>query len=242
MKNTDLPIELKWVGFDLDDTLHYYRKASGAALEAVYQYLEDEFGTDIDQLRAAYSGILQGAQSGCFADGRTSREYRAERFATLLTCFSIIPERNLEVVLDLYDASLAKHLELKEGVIDVLQAAKAAGLQVMVVSEGPHDAQELTLQRLGLWSFVDLLITSAQEQTSKAEGLLAVAVQKAGCAVGEILYIGDNPESDILPAQKLNVQCVYVGEAAVAPAGVAQMRSLLELKPLLTQLRRRVSA
>lgn len=241
MSNISLPTNLKWIGFDLDDTLHYYRKASGAALEAVYQYLEDEFGTDIDQLRAAYSGILKGAQSGCFVDGKTSREYRAERFAVLLTRFSIIPERNLEVVLDLYDASLAKHLELKEGVSEVLQAVKAAGLQVMVVSEGPHDAQELTLQRLGLWSFVDLLVTSAQEQRSKTEGLLAAAIQKAGCAAREILYIGDSPESDIVPAQKLGVQCLYVGDAAVAPAGVTQMTSLLELKPVLVQ-RRSVSA
>lgn len=242
MSNTDLPIGLKWVGFDLDDTLHYYRKASGAALEAVYRYLEDEFGTGIDKLRAAYTGILKGAQSGCFADGKTSREYRAERFTMLLTRFSIIPERNLEAVLDLYDAALVENLELKEGASEVLHAAKAAGLQVMVVSEGPHDAQEITLQRLGIRSLVDLLVTSAQERTSKAEGLLAVAVHKAACAVGEILYIGDNPESDIVPARKLGVQCIYVGNAAATPTGVTQMTTLLELEPLLGQLQRRVSA
>jgi putative hydrolase of the HAD superfamily len=236
MINANRLFELKWIGFDLDDTLHFYRKASGAASEEVYKYLEDEFGTDAGQLRSAYREILKDAQSGCFAEGKTSRDYRAERFSRLLARFSIIPQLQLDVVLDLYDVTLSKNLKLKEGALQILQAAKSAGLQIMVVTEGPHDAQETTLQRLELTPYVDLLVTSSREQTSKTEGLLGIALQKAACAPGEILYVGDSLESDILPAQKLGVRCLYVGEAESLPDGVTRLASLLELQPQLERL------
>lgn len=76
---------LKWIGFDLDDTLHFYRKASGQACEAVFQYLYEEFGAPQATLRAKYGGILKTAQSGSFAEGKTSRDYRGLRFRSFLT-------------------------------------------------------------------------------------------------------------------------------------------------------------
>ena len=75
----DFPPSLQWVAFDLDDTLHFYRKASGRASAAVFAYLDDEFGCGVDQLKAAYAGILKHAQMGGFGDGRTARECRGER-------------------------------------------------------------------------------------------------------------------------------------------------------------------
>ncbi len=133
---------LKWIGFDLDDTLHWYRKASGQACKAVFGYLDEEFECGAGELEAAYAWILKDAQKGAFADGRSAQEYRAERFGKLLTAFSIIPYRHLEAVLDLYDEALSQNLTLKEGAREALLTARAKGFRTMVVTEGPHDAQE----------------------------------------------------------------------------------------------------
>ena len=223
---------LKWIGFDLDDTLHFYRKASGQACEAVFQYLYEEFGAPPATLRAKYGGILKTAQSGSFAEGKTSRDYRAERFGKLLAAFSIIPYRHLEAVLDLYDEALSRNLKLKEGARETFLAARASGLRIMVVSEGPHDAQEATLARLGIAPLVDLLVTSAAERTSKRGGLLKIALGRAQCLPHELIYVGDSLENDIWPAQELGVQAIYVGEEPV-PACVVKIPSLLALEGLL---------
>ena len=74
---------MRWVAFDIDDTLHFYRKASGRASAAVFEYLDEESGCGVGRLRAAYAGILKEAQKGAFADGRTARECRSERFGKL---------------------------------------------------------------------------------------------------------------------------------------------------------------
>jgi len=219
----------EWIGFDLDDTLHFYRKASGCASQAVYDYLNEEFGCDLDLLNSRYAVILREAQSRSFAEGKPSRVLRGERFGRLMAEFSILPHRHLDIVLDIYDAALARHLQLKDGAMEALRELKQAGFSIMVVSEGPHDAQETTLARLGLAPYVDLLITSGQEKRSKRDGLLKIALAKAGCSPQSCVFIGDNMECDILPALALGMRAFYVGEDIQMPAGAEKLSSLADL-------------
>jgi putative hydrolase of the HAD superfamily len=107
----------------------------------------------------------------------------------------------------------------------------------MVVSEGPADAQALTIERLGIAPMVDLLVTSAAERASKSDGLLEVALARAGCGPEEMLYVGDSVERDIAPALALGIATVYVGEDEL-PDGMEAMRTdLVELGRLLERLR-----
>lgn len=231
----DFPAAVQWVAFDLDDTLHLYRRASGQAALAVFEYLDEEFGCGIEELRAAYAGILKDAQKGAFADGRSARECRGERFGKLLTAFAIIPHLNLEEALDIYDAALAANLELKDGAAALLQDIKAAGRSVMVVTEGPHDAQETTISRLGLAPYVDLLVTASMERLTKRDGLLKRALEKAGCTPGAAIYVGDSVECDIAPAQALGVRAIFIGEPGRAPEGIEAAGALADLKALFSQ-------
>jgi putative hydrolase of the HAD superfamily len=234
-----LPPSLRWVAFDLDDTLHGFRRASGRAAEAVFAEVERRQGFPADRLHEAYGEILQLAQSAGFALERTAREYRAERFAAMLDRFGPPKqgEPGMDRLLDAYDAALGEELELTEGAAEALSAARWAGLSTMVVSEGPADAQALTIERLGIAPMVDLLVTSAAERASKSDGLLEVALARAGCGPEEMLYVGDSVERDIAPALALGIATVYVGEDEL-PDGMEAMRTdLVELGRLLERLR-----
>ena len=91
------------------------------------------------------------------------------------------------------------NLKLKEGAAEALRECKLSGYSVMIVTEGPQDAQETTLERLGLAQYADLLVTSGRERVSKRDGLLKRALEIAACAPDELIYIGDSLVSDILP-------------------------------------------
>ncbi|KAL6158118.1 hypothetical protein ACJQWK_07561 [Exserohilum turcicum] len=75
-----------WFFFDLDDTLHEFRNASSAAVDAVLQLVIQQQATPerapvtVTDLKAAYLKILKTSTSSAFTDGKTSHEYRAERF------------------------------------------------------------------------------------------------------------------------------------------------------------------
>jgi putative hydrolase of the HAD superfamily len=223
-----LPAELSWVGFDLDDTLHRFGRASGRASEAVFAEIERFSGVPTAELTSAYAEILRDAQGGHFLKPKTSREYRSERFAALLGRFGIAsPASRLDPLLDAYDTALAGSLEMKPGARSALAGARRAGLSTLVVSEGPHDAQQATIERLGIASEVDLLVTSAGEGLAKTDGLLERALDRAGCRPRELLYVGDSIERDIEPALALGIACAYVGGGEL-PAGSAAIRFDLE--------------
>ena len=49
-----------------------------------------------------------------------------------------------------YDLTLTQSLELKCGALSLLMLVKSMGKKVVVITEGPQDAQERTLQSLGI--------------------------------------------------------------------------------------------
>jgi FMN phosphatase YigB (HAD superfamily) len=231
-----LPLDLRWIAFDLDDTLHHFERASSRASVAVFCDIERQFGIGVDDLNEPYREILQAAQNRHFSRPMTSREYRAERFGTLLSRFAEDPGPRLNRLLDIYDAALDEALELKPGARQALTAAKRAGLSVMVVSEGPHDAQTTTIDRLGIAPEIDLLVTSATEQASKSDGLFERALERAGCERHEVLHVGDSIDRDIAPTSALGIPNVYVGDDELPDGSAAMKLDLAALGRLLDQL------
>jgi putative hydrolase of the HAD superfamily len=233
-----LPPDLRWIAFDLDDTLHYFARAAGRASKAVFCDIERQFGIGVDDLDEAYREILRVAQSRHFSQPKTAREYRAERFGALLSKFAQAPGPQLDRLLDVYDAALGEALELKPGARQALTAAKRAGLSVMVISEAPHDAQTTTIERLGIAPNIDLLVTSASEQASKSDGLFEKALERAGCERHEVLYVGDSLDRDIAPTSALGIANVYVGDDELPDGSAAMRLDLTALAQLLNQLAR----
>jgi putative hydrolase of the HAD superfamily len=231
-----LPPELRWIAFDLDDTLHYFKRASRKASEAVFRDIEQGSAIGLDELGDVYDRILRDAQNQHFSQPRTSREYRAERFGALLSEFGQESGPRLERWLDLYDSALGEALELRPGARQALTAAKQAGLSVMVISEGPHDAQTTTIERLRIAASIDLLVTSAGEQASKSDGLFEKALDRAGCTPHEVLYVGDSVDRDIAPASALGIASVYVGEDDLPEDSPAMKLDLVALGRLLSAL------
>lgn len=231
-----LPSDLRWIGFDLDDTLHYFKRASGKAAEAVFSQIERQFGLDTENLAQKYRGILQAAQSSHFSQPKSSRQYRSERFAALLAEFGVDPGPRLDCLLDTYDTALGESLELKPGADQALRAAKRGGLSVMVISEGPHDAQQTTIERLGIALWVDLLVTSGSEGTSKSHDLFGRALARAGCDPAEIVFVGDSLERDVGPASALGITCFYVGEERLPEGSAAVKLGLTTLSELIERI------
>jgi FMN phosphatase YigB (HAD superfamily) len=231
-----LPPDLRWIAFDLDDTLHYFARATGQASGAVFREVERQLGIGMSELEEAYGEILRAAQSGHFSRSKTSREYRAERFGALLGEFTQSPGPQLDRLLDIYDVALDEALELKPGARQALTAAKRASLSVMVVSEGPRDAQATTIERLGIAPSVDLLVTSSGERVSKSDGLFERALARADCQRHEVLHVGDSVERDIAPTSALGIANVYVGDGELPEGSTAMKLDLAALARLLDQL------
>jgi len=190
-----------WFGFDLDDTLHEFRRASAIASTYVFQEIHASNNhISVDTLSATYHDILRNTIANAFTDGRTSTEYRRERFERLLQAHDLA-DTLLERLLEIYHNSLREGLVLKEGALHLLQTLQQLGKKVIVITEGPADSQEWTVQELGIRPYVDVLVTTNEIGRSKVDGLFSVVLKKYNIAVDDIIYFGDNEVRDVQAAR-----------------------------------------
>jgi FMN phosphatase YigB (HAD superfamily) len=206
-------LEKSWIGFDLDDTLHEFRRASSAATEKVLTEIAGQHGIPAPALREEYAKILHIKTANAFSDGKTSFDYRKERFILLLEKFSLEHDSDfLARLLDAYEATLVADLELKCGARGVLSTVKNMGKKIVIVTEGPQDAQERTIDALGIRPYVDFLATTNRFQLSKTDGLFAKVLQHLRISSGDMAYIGNNEQRDMVPAMASGIFSFHLAE------------------------------
>lgn len=141
-----------WFAFDLDDTLYEFRNSSSTALLPVLTKLSNDHGTDIDEMKKLYALMLAEKTATAFTDGRTSREYRNERFEALNWKLQVSCDNGyLSLLVDIYEATLKNSLRMKCGASSLLASLKKLDKKIVVISEDPEDAQIWTLQRFGIY-------------------------------------------------------------------------------------------
>ncbi|TQN66479.1 Glyceraldehyde 3-phosphate phosphatase [Colletotrichum shisoi] len=204
-----------WFGFDLDDTLHEFRLASSTATNEALEVLSQNYGTSMEVLKKEYSCILRTKTSNAFSDGKTSFEYRRERFTLLLERISQTATPTfLASLLEIYEKTLKDALQLKCGAIGLLATLKRLGKKIVIITEGPQDAQERTIRHLGIAEQVDALVTTNSFKLSKVDGLFPKVLQHLGITPAEMAYIGDNEQRDMEPASAEGIFCIHFAEAA----------------------------
>ncbi len=199
-----------WVAFDLDNTLHDFRKASKSAARIVFYHIWEEFGISPFELEEEYRAILKARTAKAFVDGKSSREYRSERFAELLDAHDILPDGLADELADLYGRAMEKLTEELPGATELISRLKGLGKSIAVISEGPEDAQESTLETLGLRGCVDRLFTSNAMGVSKPEGLFQRFLEAVDVDPSRALVIGDSLERDIVPATGAGMGAIWL--------------------------------
>lgn len=207
-------LEKTWIGFDLDDTLHEFRSTSLIATNKVLAEISQKYGTPISALKEEYSKVLRVKTANAFSDGKTSFDYRKERFGFILEHFSLpYNTQFMTTLLESYEGALMASLELKCGALGLLSTIKNMGKKIVVITEGPQDAQERTVAALGIGGYIDFLATTNYFRVAKTEGLFAKVLQNLGISSGHIAYIGDNAQRDMKPAMAEGIFSIHLAEA-----------------------------
>ncbi len=100
-------------------------------------------------------------------------------------------------------------------VVELMRAAKARGMQVIIVSDTYLDATQLgnlIAEAAGadVRAMIDHVFCSSEFGKSKGEGMLAAVVKRMGVDARTILHIGDNRAADLLGGQAAGVQALHL--------------------------------
>ncbi|MGB3472037.1 MAG: HAD family hydrolase, partial [Erythrobacter sp.] len=106
-----------------------------------------------------------------------------------------------------------------EPTVELMRAAKARGMTVMIVSDtylSTVQLRDLIAASAGeeVAGLIDRVFASSDAGISKAEGLLGKAIKAMKARAHEVLHIGDNPQADFESARALGIPALHLEQFA----------------------------
>ena len=125
----------RYVSFDLDNTLYSYDDNSRDAVEKVFDMLQTEHGLSGSDLWSSYVEFIKRIPGPkLFSDGRSSFEYRFERFSEILKMYDVNDEDVAKRCVDIYSNTMLDGMKPFPGVIETA-ALRALSLRVTHLEE-----------------------------------------------------------------------------------------------------------
>lgn len=195
---------------DLDNTLHNFSNSAGIAMSGVYEHIVKKYSLSKQQLRETYETIIARTEKNAFFDGRTSGEYRTERFNELLDTFEIQDEGMVSNLLDIYAQALEENMKPSNGALDMLNKLSNK-FSLFILTEGPGDAQRKAVKILGFLPYIkDIFISGEIKKVKETGELFQYALQRTGFKPNEVILVGDSYERDVVGGLKAGLNVVWL--------------------------------
>jgi putative hydrolase of the HAD superfamily len=204
---------LKAVLFDIDDTLFstsdFARRARANAVRAMIQA-----GLDVPE------EVVQRELDEVLAEFSSNYEHHFERLLQRLppeATQRVNPALIVAAGVAAYHDTKFRELAPYPDVLPLLAGLARAGLRVGVITHGLTVKQAEKLVRLGVVPYLDpkAIFISDQIGISKPNPkLYAAALRDLELLPDEVMYVGDNPEHDIVPPKSIGMLTVWARRGA----------------------------
>jgi putative hydrolase of the HAD superfamily len=147
----------------------------------------------------------------------------------------------------LLDEVLAEHVRLDdagarlfEDVAPAVDALRGAGIRLALITNGASDTQRARLESLGIGSWFEVVVISAEVGAVKPDGaVFGLAASGLGVSGRDLWHVGDNLATDVAGARAAGHTAVWVNRrgherAADHPVPDLEVASLLELSAAMT--------
>jgi putative hydrolase of the HAD superfamily len=232
-------MDKKWIWFDLDDTLHDYTYVGGQARSAILGFISQKARLPIEIVEQDYRKVFLAHNKLEYIDGRSSKDYRSERFAAAVAS-SLLGLQERQKVIDealvLYEAVYMDNLRLKPGAVELIRLLMDKGFGLAILTDAPHDTQMRVLHKLGLLPLFDDVFTAGDLRVSKPNGMMTIVLDRLQVAPENVIMIGDSLERDVWPARDAGIKPIWFNEKKLINeqgflevAGLAQIPKLIGL-------------
>lgn len=181
---------------DLDNTL-VSRDAAFAAWAAAA--VADDGGTDADL------AAVVAADDGGFAPKADVARELIDRLGW--------PD-DVPAAVERFRTGIREHVRAYDGVLGDLDALRAAGDQVAVVTNGVSHQQRGKISRCGVAAHVDAVVVSGEEGVEKPDPrIVEIALERLGAATGdrdEVWMVGDAGHTDVAVGRAAGVRTGWV--------------------------------
>lgn len=142
----------------------------------------------------------------------TSGGYRTRllRYQNMLEAAGIPIYPHALTMSNIYRDGILDNMIPEEGVEDWMRYLKSQKIRILVASDATAMQQFLKLEKLGLISYVDAMVTSEEAGVEKPDPkFFERCNEKSCCRPCEVMFIGDNPEKDYSGASLAGYNAVW---------------------------------
>jgi len=211
------------VFFDFGGTLFSYRDLRGETGRVIYQALQ-KLPVQVDPARvgAAYSDAMREAYEALQERPYyLHRELFADSWRRFGRALGAEPDPVwVDGLVDAMREAVTGGFALRDDCVETLDALRAAGVRIAVVSNIDDDYLLPMLARTGLTERLHHWTSSEEARSCKPDaGIYRYACAKVGCAPERVLFVGDSPEQDIAGARALGMTTALIREEGAPPPG-----------------------
>jgi len=151
------------------------------------------------------------------------RASKSNVYPAILTAFSGDAAAAPELLAD-YLVNCCRHARANDGMAETLRALRARGLALGIVTNGRTDFQNRHIDALQLGPLVDAIFVSETEGLRKPDpALFRRAAERLVTTANECLFVGDDPVSDILGADRAGMRTAWLHGGRDWPEGAGRM-------------------
>lgn len=199
--------------FDMDDTLLDGVKAMNAAWGAICGDVAQRLGADPEALRKAirHQGGIFWKDEAAVGHWRLDLEgARALVVANALTAEGLDPSGALQIAAD-YGRLHREYLQPFDDAFATLEAVRAAGLHIGLITNGPRALQRDKIDRFGIEKHMDVIVIEGEFGRGKPDpAVFQHALRTVGVQPAEAWHIGDNLYADVGGAQSVGIHGVWI--------------------------------
>ncbi|WP_028549572.1 HAD family hydrolase [Paenibacillus sp. UNC451MF] len=203
--------------FDLDGTLMDFKAAELLGVQAFQQHYGNRYDYNCSQedFYDAWCRIGQKHYSRFLSGELTFEQQQVERMKELVS--KEINDEEAAACYQTYIQHFEMHWQPYEDVIPCLH--KLAGRRLGVITNGDSNQQRLKLERMGLTDYFEMVITSGELGYSKPDAaIFHYARERAGTDLHEMIYVGDDVRTDIVPCEALGIKGIWLNRRNESPA------------------------
>lgn len=135
---------------------------------------------------------------------------------------------------------------LSIGALEMLVALRARGFKTAIISNGHTKVQSAKIEITKLKNAVDLVVISEDVDLRKPDPrIFQLAAERLGVTPARCIFVGDNPEVDVLGAEASGMTGVFYGAGATWPDTLPFPKygidTLCEVLPLIEAVARGLS-
>lgn len=226
---------MKTLFFDLDHTLWDFEKNSREALSEGYEVLD--LATEGVGDLMEYIRHYEAANNWCWGEYRAGRlqkeQLRGLRFSMAMEPWGLSDNVALgERLGQHYIETSPYKTNMIDGTVEVLEALKARGHRMLILTNGFEEVQHLKVERCGLGKFFDEVYTSDGLGYKKPHiKIFQLALEKSREESCNVTMLGDSLEADIVGAREAGWGQVYFNPQSVPHEEIIQheVKSLVEI-------------